>query len=96
MSCLRVVLLVVVSNVMKVHVYSQAVDQTIHPGAYGAGVVETVCARIETSCVFTEDKLMMRRLAYVESLDGTRPSTFRTGYFGGIWQVSSTICIGLV
>jgi hypothetical protein len=62
-------------------------DETIQPGSKGAGVVEAVLARISTSCIFSDDKLLMRRLAYVESTDGGDPDTFRPGYFGGIWQV---------
>ena len=37
---------------------------------------------------FSEDKLFLRRLAYVESSDGSNPDTFRSGYHGGIWQVT--------
>lgn len=63
------------------------VDQTVQPQAIGASVVEAVCSKIDSSCIFPEDKLFTRRLAYVESADGHDPGTFRTGYFGGIWQV---------
>jgi len=65
-------------------------DQTLESGAKGAGVVEATCSVIEASCVFSEDKLFMRRLAYVESTDGFNPDTFRSGYYGGIWQVSQS------
>jgi len=66
-----------------------SVDQTTQPGASGSGVVEAVCSRLEVSCAFQDDKLFLRRLAYVESFDGADPKTFRAGYFGGIWQVSN-------
>jgi hypothetical protein len=66
-------------------------DQTIQPGATGAGVVEAVCSRLETSCVFPDDKLFTRRLAYVESSDGLESDTFRSGYYGGIWQVDQAM-----
>ena len=62
-------------------------DQTKQPEAKGADIVEAVLDRLSTSCVFSDDKLFMRRLAYVESADGADPDTFRSGYFGGIWQV---------
>lgn len=29
----------------------------------------------------------LRRVAYVETLDGTEDHTFRHGYYGGIWQI---------
>lgn len=62
-------------------------DQTIQPGASGAAVVEAVSDRIVTSCIFNDDKLFTRRLAFVESHDGNDLDTFRPGYYGGIWQV---------
>lgn len=42
-----------------------------------------------SSCLFNNDRLFLRRLAYVESRDGTDPKTYRQGYDGGIWQVST-------
>ena len=60
----------------------------VTPGAKGAVVVETVCNVLEASCIFEDDKLFTRRLAYVESEDGENKETFRPGYYGGIWQVS--------
>ena len=68
-------------------------DVTIKPLATGAAVVESVCLRIESSCIFTEDKLLTRRMAYVESADGLDPKTFRANYYGGIWQASLLIDI---
>ena len=62
-------------------------DATLIPEAKGAEVVEMTVDKIEASCIFPEDKLLLRRLAYVESNDGVHPDTFRKGYFGGIWQV---------
>ena len=52
-------------------------------------MVEAVVDRIEASCIFSDDKQYMRRLAYVESSDGTHPKTYRDGYDGGIWQVGN-------
>lgn len=62
-------------------------DDTLRPGAVGPGVADAVCARLEATCVFPDDKLFTRRLAFVESADGNDPNTFRDGYYGGIWQV---------
>jgi len=59
----------------------------VTPGAKGRDVVEAVCNLIDASCVFEDDKLLTRRLAYVESSDGMDSETFRPEYFGGIWQV---------
>ena len=62
-------------------------DLTITPNMFGAEVVEAVVNIIRESCLFAEDKRFLRRLAYVESHDGTDPKTYRSGYDGGIWQV---------
>lgn len=43
------------------------------------------------SCIFSEDRLFLRRLAYVESRDGTDAKTYRAGYNGGIWQVNDIV-----
>ncbi|XP_053381097.1 uncharacterized protein LOC128549055 [Mercenaria mercenaria] len=64
-----------------------AVDSTWQPKATGADVVEAVVNIIQESCLFAEDRRFLRRLAYVESQDGSSPNTFRPGYYGGIWQV---------
>ena len=69
----------------------QVYDTTVTPGAKGSGVVETVLDRLSIQCVFVDDKLLMRRIAYVESADGANPNTFRDSYYGGIWQVSFTV-----
>lgn len=39
------------------------------------------------SCIFSDDRLFMRRLAYVETRDGTLYDTYSTSYNGGIWKV---------
>ena len=62
-------------------------DLTITADAHGSNVVKAVVDRITSSCVFAEDKLLTRRMAYTESMDGDDPKTFRPGYDGGIWQV---------
>ncbi|XP_052788956.1 uncharacterized protein LOC128223687 [Mya arenaria] len=66
---------------------TNAIDKTLQPNAYGADVVEAVVNVIRDSCLFAEDRRFLRRLAYVESQDGSAPNTFRSGYYGGIWQV---------
>ncbi|KAK2157276.1 hypothetical protein LSH36_194g05095 [Paralvinella palmiformis] len=62
-------------------------DGTLTPGGNGSQLVESACDRIQASCIFDDDKLLLRRIAYVESLDGYDPDTYREGYHGGIWQV---------
>ena len=64
-------------------------DSTTTPEANGHEVVESTLTRIESACIFQEDKLLSRRTGYVESNDGLHPDTFRDGYHGGIWQVGT-------
>ena len=65
-------------------------DLTIADRATGRAVVEGVIDIIHQTCIFADDKQMLRRLAYVGSEDGTAPHTFLhegVDYYGGIWQV---------
>ncbi|XP_013404302.1 von Willebrand factor A domain-containing protein 2 [Lingula anatina] len=64
-----------------------AVDRTVEAKVSGTAVVEAVVDRIQSSGIFPDDKLFLRRIAYVESKDGTDSNTYRDNYFGGIWQV---------
>ena len=66
-------------------------DGTLQPQASGSGITETTWERVRSKCIFSDDKLFMRRLAYVESQDGLDGKTFRPGYDGGIWQVKRSI-----
>ena len=63
-----------------------AVDDTLREGADGSAVVRAVIGRIEDTNIFPNDNQLLRRIAYVESKDGT-DNTYRNGYYGGIWQV---------
>ena len=65
----------------------KAVDDTVTPGASGSDVVRAVVGKIEDSNIFPSDNQLLRRIAYVESKDGTDSNTYRSGYHGGIWQV---------
>ena len=70
-----------------------SIDLTRVPNSNGAEVVEAVVNIIRESCLFADDKRFLRRLAYVESEDGMAPMTYRQGYYGGIWQVSTTVSL---
>ena len=68
-------------------VLCNARDETLTAGASGSAVVHAVVRRIEDSNIFPSDNRLLRRIAYVESKDGTDSGTYRSGYHGGIWQV---------
>nr|KAG5712505.1 hypothetical protein BaRGS_011479 [Batillaria attramentaria] len=72
----------------------QGVDMTIVEEAKGAQVVESVVARIKARCIFSNDRLFLRRVAYVVSRDGTDPATYRQNFHGGIWQVDEAMFDG--
>ena len=58
------------------------VDQTLEDGANGSDVVEMVIARISWTNIFDSDHRLLRRIAYVETNDGTSGVPP-----GGIWAV---------
>lgn len=62
-------------------------DSTRAPNVVGPEVVEAVVDIIKQTCIFPDDKLYLRRLAYVESLDGLDAATYKPDA-GGIWRVS--------
>ena len=71
-----------------VSVQTQGVDLTLVPETAGDDVARAVVIRISVSNVFPSDHLLLRRIAYVETRDGTRNDTYRTGHHGGIWNVN--------
>ncbi len=69
-------------------------QQQLPPGINVEGRVGTdiTIATIEfLQQVFPDDNRLFRRIAYVESRDGTASDTFRANYFGGIWQVDEAV-----
>ena len=70
-----------------IHLAYGVTDDTLTERAKGATVVETVCSKIDSVCIFPDDNLMLRRIAYVETNDGYDANTFTPGYYGGIWKV---------
>lgn len=68
-----------------------AVDRTREDRAVGADIVQAVVDIIRENCIYPNDRVFLRRLAYVESIDGKNTNTFRPKYYGGIWQVGINI-----
>ena len=54
---------------------------------YKLQVVDATVSRIQQTCIFGDDKRFLRRLAYVETLDGTDTAAFNGGRNGGIWKI---------
>ena len=79
---------VIVLSLLCFAVVQSQVDLTLVPNAGGPDVVKAVVSKIETAGLFPTDHQMLRRIAYVESLDGEDTRAFRDGYHGGIWQVN--------
>ena len=55
--------------------------------ANGTAAVLLAVSTIQQSGIFGSDNDLLRRIAFVETRDGTNPNTFREGYNGGIWAV---------
>jgi len=63
-------------------------DQTVVDKAVGKDVVEAAIDLVQQSCVFEDDKQMLRRIAYLTK-DGEDPDTFlKSDNNAGIWQVT--------
>jgi hypothetical protein len=69
---------------------SQATDLTKTAQTKGKDVVEAVVFLIRKTNIFPDDHDFMRRIAYVESKFGQDSNTYRSGYYGGIWQLDET------
>ena len=89
MSTLTVVLLVFLAILLLCSCQdsSQATDLTETVRANGSSATLLAVARVQQSGVFRNDNGLLRRIAYVETRDGTSEDTFRDGYYGGIWAV---------
>lgn len=83
-------LLVLYFGIWLLEVKAQGRDLTRIPGSNGTTVVQATDALIRCSGIFPDDHQLLRRIAWVESKDGTDPRTYRQGYHGGIWQVDLT------
>ncbi|XP_072021860.1 uncharacterized protein [Amphiura filiformis] len=62
-------------------------DLTRKPNTKGKDVTQAAVDVVVQSGIFPKDNDFLRRIACVESKDGTHPNTYRAGYDGGIWQV---------
>ena len=68
-------------------VQAQGQNLTREPERSGSFVVQETIAQIRNANIFPDDRQLLRRIAWVESNDGTNILTYRQGYHGGIWQV---------
>ena len=67
-----------------------SIDDIMEVNANGSAVVLFTIARIQLSGAFGSDNEMLRRIAFVQTRDGSHPDTFREGYNGGIWDVNES------
>ena len=72
-------------------VHAQFDDIILQEGSNGSAVVLLTIARLQQSGIFADDNELLRRIAYVETRDGTADNTYRQGYNGGIWAVDENI-----
>jgi len=63
------------------------VDKTLERGAVGSAVVEATIDKIRAACIFGDDKLFLRRLAYLTTKDGHEKTIAQNG---GIWAVTDS------
>ena len=63
-------------------------SEILQEGGSGSAVVLLSVARIQQSGSFADDNELLRRIAHVETRDGTAEDTYREGFDGGVWAVS--------
>lgn len=59
-----------------------SVDKTLVPKAHGQMVIDAAINSVQDSCIFSNDQLFLRRIAWVESHFGDNSSTFLDGHSG--------------
>ncbi|XP_022080099.1 uncharacterized protein LOC110973524 [Acanthaster planci] len=74
----------------------QGTDLTVVPGESGTDVVDATMAKVnrlaEVNPYLQTDNRFLRRIAWVETADGTAAHTFSDpNYHGGIWRVDSAV-----
>ncbi|XP_053406766.1 uncharacterized protein LOC123547722 [Mercenaria mercenaria] len=70
--------------------YSQRVDLTRKEESNGPEVVDAVINILRRSCIFPDDMLYLRRVAYTDTKDGLDKFTYVINYNGGIWHIDET------
>jgi len=60
-------------------------ESFVQDGANGTVVVLLSIAHLEQSAIFSDDNGLLRRIAYVETRDGSDSDTYSEGNNGGIW-----------
>ena len=88
MVTLRFLLLTATAMAATVTCQNDVTDLTRVPGSAGYKVTRSTVAAIQQTCIFPNDYLLLERLATVTSDNGLDPSTYRSGFHGGIWQIS--------
>lgn len=68
--------------------YCEHVDLTRTYDSKGSEVVNAVINILRRSCIFPDDLLYLRRVAYIDTHDGMDPYTYVIRFHGGIWHVS--------
>ena len=63
-------------------------EAVLEEGAKGTAVVLLSIAHIQQAAIFPDDNEMLRRIAYVETRDGSDSDTYSEGNYGGIWAVN--------
>lgn len=71
-------------------IQGQSNNKIEEPLACGTEVVLAVVSKVQSTNIFPLDHNFLRRIAWVESKDGTDSDTYRDNFYGGIWQVHAT------
>ena len=69
---------------------SSCTDLTLVPESNGSFVVLACVRLVEKSNIFPDDHQTLRRIAHIETTDGTQQTTYRAGFDGGIWSINQS------
>ena len=77
--------MLLVAAIVSFRVEAVEVDEAVlEEGANGTAVVLLSIAHIQQAAIFPDDNEMLRRIAYVETRDGSDPDTYSEGNYDGI------------
>ena len=66
-------------------------DSVLESGRYGTDVVLLSVAYVQQAAIFADHSILLQRIAYVETQDGSDREAFKEGMNGGIWAVREDI-----
>ncbi|KAL9657932.1 hypothetical protein ABK040_015987 [Willaertia magna] len=83
--------IVILSFLLAINTFFLLSNMFVHGYDHGEQVVDSALDILQNKLQWlnSNTRLFMKRVALVESHYGNDPNTYRSGYYGGIWQVDN-------